>query len=168
MKTLETVTYDMFEAKWKEISPSSTPKQVKRLFRKFNSDGDDGIDFLEWTNQASLLDFWEICQNDTVLGRPLNEAETQEMKNMLARVNALADLAMEHNVRLMIDAEQTYFQPAIDCIVLELQRRYNKEVPTIFNTYQCYLKVRHTVSGLLIPWWDSQELIIGLCRQVED
>lgn len=37
----------------------------------------------------------------------------------------------------MIDAEQTYMQPAIDHIVMQLQRKYNTgPTPVVFNTYQ--------------------------------
>ncbi|KAL3896582.1 MAG: hypothetical protein SGPRY_013238 [Prymnesium sp.] len=43
-------------------------------------------------------------------------------------------------VRLMVDAEHTYFQPCIDHAVLQLQRKYNKDYPAIFGTYQAYLR----------------------------
>lgn len=40
----------------------------------------------------------------------------------------------------MVDAEHTYFQPCIDHAVLQLQRKYNKDYPAIFGTYQAYLR----------------------------
>merc|ERR1719188_762693 len=51
------------------------------------------------------------------------------------------DLAQELGVRVMLDAEWTDIQPAIQHMVLFLQRSYNKsDRPIVFNTYQTYLK----------------------------
>ena len=47
-------------------------------------------------------------------------------------------------MRLLVDAGQVRFQPAIDNLVLDLQRTYNacsdQDFPIVYNTYQCYLK----------------------------
>ena len=44
--------------------------------------------------------------------------------------------AKELDVRCMVDAEQTYFQPAIARIAMEMMKKYNTEKAIVFNTYQ--------------------------------
>ncbi len=54
---------------------------------------------------------------------------------MLRRVRRLAAAAAESGVKLMVDAEHSYFQPAIDHVVKELQREYNRGgSAVVFNT----------------------------------
>ncbi|XP_060916940.1 proline dehydrogenase 1, mitochondrial [Labrus mixtus] len=106
------------------------------------------IDLLDWNNLINdttkmsnllMVPNLETGKLEPLLNKFTTEEERQ-MKRMLQRVDILAKHAMENGVRLMVDAEQTYFQPAISRLALEMQRKFNREKPIIFNTYQCYLK----------------------------
>ncbi|XP_049879658.1 proline dehydrogenase 1, mitochondrial-like [Pectinophora gossypiella] len=70
----------------------------------------------------------------------ISKEEEQMFRNMLRRMKILIQEAQKMDVRVMIDAEQTYFQPAISRLTMELMRQYNKEKMLVFNTYQTYLK----------------------------
>ncbi|DAA20383.1 TPA: proline dehydrogenase 1 [Bos taurus] len=106
------------------------------------------LDLLDW---CSLIDSRTELSRHLVVpnmqtGRlePLlsqfTEEEERQMTRMLQRMDVLAKKANQVGVRLMVDAEQTYFQPAISRLTLEMQRRFNVERPLIFNTFQCYLR----------------------------
>ncbi|KAH6932372.1 hypothetical protein HPB50_005088 [Hyalomma asiaticum] len=73
----------------------------------------------------------------------LTEEEEEMFRNMMRRVHTIAKAARARDVRVMIDAEQSYFQPAISRITMELMRKYNKEKAIVFNTYQCYLRATY-------------------------
>uniref|UniRef100_A0A674EP50 Proline dehydrogenase n=1 Tax=Salmo trutta TaxID=8032 RepID=A0A674EP50_SALTR len=106
------------------------------------------IDLLDWNSlindRTKISNLLVIPNVETGQLEPLlrkfTVEEEKQMKRMLQRVDVLAKHAVDNGVRLMVDAEQTYFQPAISRLTLEMQRIFNREKPIIFNTYQCYLK----------------------------
>ena len=72
----------------------------------------------------------------------LSGNELIELNKAMGRVNRLAQCAADENVRILIDAEQTYYQPAIRYIAVNyLMSKYNLSRPVVYNTQQCYLKV---------------------------
>ena len=46
---------------------------------------------------------------------------------------------MQGNSRVLVDAEHTYFQPAIDALTIRLQQRCNRQEPVVLNTYQVWI-----------------------------
>lgn len=106
------------------------------------------VDLLDWNSlidsrtklsKLLLVPNMQTGQLEPLLSR-FTEEEDLQMKRMLQRMDVLAKRATEKGVRLMVDAEQSYFQPAISRLTLEMQRRFNRDRAIIFNTYQCYLK----------------------------
>uniref|UniRef100_A0A8C5GRN2 Proline dehydrogenase n=1 Tax=Gouania willdenowi TaxID=441366 RepID=A0A8C5GRN2_GOUWI len=106
------------------------------------------IDVLDWnsliderTKTAHLLVVpnVELGELEPLLKR-FTQEEEEQMRRIFQRMEILGMHAQENGVRLMVDAEQTYFQPAISRLTLEMQRIFNTTKPIIFNTYQCYLK----------------------------
>jgi len=57
-----------------------------------------------------------------------------------ARLERIAAVAELKGVMLLVDAEQTYMQRAIDHLTLHTMRLHNTARPIVFNTYQCYLR----------------------------
>uniref|UniRef100_A0A914QCJ2 Proline dehydrogenase n=1 Tax=Panagrolaimus davidi TaxID=227884 RepID=A0A914QCJ2_9BILA len=117
-------------------------------FKMLDTDEDGFIDYYDW--EALLNEKKELIQMFTSFNvrtgkvEPLiqqfTEIEEQEFSNMMDRLLHLADYAKSAGVGIMIDAEQTYYQPAISRIVIDLMKKYNQDSCQIMNTYQAYLK----------------------------
>ncbi|KAJ1981915.1 proline dehydrogenase [Dimargaris verticillata] len=84
------------------------------------------------------------CQAGPYTYESLSYDDLEDYRLTMQRAFELAELADASNVRLSIDAEQSYFQPAIDHVALALAKSFNRlddaRGPLVFNTYQMYLK----------------------------
>ncbi|CAF2748889.1 unnamed protein product [Rotaria sp. Silwood2] len=92
--------------------------------------------FQDSDNTPLIKDQNQISSNITFMSDDLTE-----IHHLLIRLNKIAQACLKHQISIMVDAEQTYFQTAINYLATELQRYYNKSnIPVIYGTYQCYLK----------------------------
>jgi proline dehydrogenase len=71
-------------------------------------------------------------------GHPLTAEEQAEVERFHQRVDKLCRTASENDVRIMIDAEDVYYQDHIDEVVMEMMEKYNRHKAIVFNTYQMY------------------------------
>lgn len=74
--------------------------------------------------------------------QPLTPEETDLWNKGVARIEGLFAEAAACKVHLMVDAEETWIQPAIDRIVYDGMEKYNRNGPVLFNTLQMYLSDR--------------------------
>jgi proline dehydrogenase len=70
----------------------------------------------------------------------------EEGEKFRTRVETLCQTAFDHDVPIMIDAEDSYYQNFIDQVVLDMMRTFNHRKAIVFNTYQMY---RHDRIGVL-------------------
>lgn len=61
-----------------------------------------------------------------------------EYQNVLKRVDTICAMAHQKKVKVFIDAEESWIQPAIDQLVDKMMERYNKTHVTVYNTFQMY------------------------------
>ncbi|KAJ2123584.1 proline dehydrogenase [Coemansia sp. RSA 720] len=112
------------------------------MFSMIDANGDGQVD---WVDIQMALGM------DNPLARPLYlsdggaygalESDFEDYERMVARARAVVQQAAEKGVRVMIDAEHTYFQPMIDHVALVMQREFNAGASSqtlVYNTYQMY------------------------------
>ncbi len=71
-------------------------------------------------------------------GKHLSETEQQEYDRVLHRISKICKKAHQYKIPVMIDAEESWIQDAIDGIVEDMMRAYNKETAIVYNTLQMY------------------------------
>lgn len=77
-------------------------------------------------------------------GSNLDPEESLEYEKAKQRFTRICDLAALHHVRLFVDAEESWIQPAIDSLTDEMMEKHNKDQVIIYNTIQLYRSDRLT------------------------
>lgn len=71
-------------------------------------------------------------------GEALNAAEQAEWDRSVARFEQICGKAHEHQVKLFVDAEESWIQPAIDKLTEQMMLKYNQHSAIVYNTIQLY------------------------------
>ena len=83
---------------------------------------------------------WEAALN----GNGVTDSDREQLFSLRATMEAVASKARDKGVRVVIDAEQSWYQPVIDALTDELMQKYNAldGPPTFIASFQAYLR-RH-------------------------
>ncbi|KAJ3122255.1 hypothetical protein HK100_012070 [Physocladia obscura] len=147
-----------FDALGAEFPVLQQQKDKDTLFEQINSDRNGFVDYIDVSNMFTIANKEArttlLVDQKADIDTGLKLATEEDFKVFDAVVPILEDVVSHSknlNVKVIIDAEWTYVQPAIDEIALYLTKKYNGvrgDVtgginggrPVIFNTYQMYLK----------------------------
>ncbi len=80
------------------------------------------------------LAYWKRCNQPG----GLTENEQKEWADVKERVNRICNEAYSHQVRIFIDAEESWIQDPIDQLTYQMMELYNKDKIIVYNTYQMY------------------------------
>lgn len=75
---------------------------------------------------------------DVSAGKALNAAEQAEWQRVQERMERLCKAAHDADVPLLVDAEESWLQPAIDALVDSMMAKYNRTRAIVYNTAQLY------------------------------
>ncbi len=91
----------------------------------------------------------------------LNETERFELTKAEDRIDQICKTAHECDVRIMIEAEESWIQNAIDSFAVAMILKYNKEKPVVFNTYQLYRRDKLSALKTDILMAEKQDFFLG-------
>ena len=143
------LTPEDFAAVYRKLFSDNSSERMQQVFRHLDTGGDGFVDYLEWSKQLRLEDMQAVAgryrgdcgeMGARFKAAALDDEELRLFAAMQERLRELVDEAARADVRVMVDAEHSYFQPAIDQLVLQLQREYNREKTVVYNTYQTYMR----------------------------
>ncbi len=71
-------------------------------------------------------------------GDSLTAKEQEEWQQVVHRYDMVCKKGKDHDIAVLIDAEESWMQKASDDLVTEMMQKYNTEKPIVFNTLQMY------------------------------
>lgn len=75
----------------------------------------------------------KISKNDA-----LSADDTHEWQLVQGRVDRICQAAHDAGIPVLIDAEDSWYQPAIDAVATQMMERFNAKSAIVFNTIQLY------------------------------
>lgn len=131
----------------KKYNISAMPEysvEAESSFEGFENYKNDSVDLINYLGDLSLpfiaikcTGLMDISSLEKISSGKLDE-KSDEYKSFFKRVDYLCDVGNKNNVKVLIDAEESWIQDAIDTLGIEMMRKYNKKRANVFLTHQCY------------------------------
>ena len=94
------------------------------------------INSIEFASTKKNLPFTVF--KPTAIGRITEYEKSDVNQSIYNRFDRICKIAFEKNIKILIDAEESWVQDSIDNLVEMMMKKYNKENTIVFNTVQMY------------------------------
>ncbi len=94
--------------------------------------------------------------------QPLSAVESEEWARVVGRFERCCQRAADLDIMLLVDAEESWIQPAVDQIVENMMRRFNKNHAIVFNTIQLYRHDRFDYVKKICQEAEEESFFVGL------
>ncbi|TLV00595.1 proline dehydrogenase family protein [Dyadobacter luticola] len=121
------------EGEDREASFDATAAEILRTIDKAASSRTIPFSVFKVTGVASADLLEKIQRKDA-----LSAAEEEAYMRVQERVEKLCSFAHEKDVRIFVDAEESWIQGVIDDLTYAMMQKFNREKPIVYNTYQLY------------------------------
>lgn len=122
-----------------QVLPPPACEQQRQARQQLLANAPPAMDYIEFSKLFNLSGpkrdiWWRTDKQDGLL----TSHELAAYDRMVNRLDQVCKLASELHTGVMIDAEQSYFQEAVDHVALNMEAKYNQrngeQPPTVYNT----------------------------------
>lgn len=125
------------EGKHSEADFDNTKNEIIRTIERAKDDPNIPFAVFKVSGIAPLGTLERMSQRKKLDGK--GQAKCERINN---RINEICEYAHSIGQPVLIDAEESWIQDAIDRLATEMMERYNRELPIVYNTIQLYRKDR--------------------------
>lgn len=147
------------EGKEDEASFEATFKKTMEIIDFVHQNQNEGtpIAVFKPTGFGKLSIYQKVSEK-----QPLTEEEQKAWERIVYRFDQACAKAAAYKLPIMIDAEESWMQNAADDLAEEMMRKYNREMPIVYNTLQMYRHDRMAYLKQLHQRAENQGFYIGL------
>jgi proline dehydrogenase len=121
------------EGEKSEAGFDSTMEETIRTVQKARTSRNIPFSVFKVTGIASAALLEKVQKKEA-----LEEAERVAFSRVQERIDKICATANDYHVPVLIDAEETWIQDAIDLLVGQMMAKYNARRAIVFNTFQLY------------------------------
>lgn len=126
------------EGKHSELDFDKCAEECISIIREAKQNKNIGFSVFKPTGVARFALLEKVSDRGSVL----TEIEKKEFDRVHERFSRICIASCEAGVPVFVDAEESWIQRAVDGLVNEMMKLYNKEKAIVFNTFQMYRKDR--------------------------